>query len=136
MVQGPTLYVEISLKKDVGSIGYDEVIYGDLEAAFDSVATDYDHHIFDNPINTWLRNVSIGMMAQIFEPGQTVLEVGCGTGTETLSLARKGVRVIASDISQKMLDVLSRKASAAGLSGRIVPVHCRPTQLVQIGSRT
>ena len=127
--KGQHLYVEISLKKEIGSIGYDEVIYGDLEAAFDSVAANYDHHIFDNPINTWLRNVSIGTMIQIFKPGQTVLEVGCGTGTETLSLARKGVRVIASDISQKMLDVLSKKASSAGLSDEIVPVHCRPSQL-------
>jgi len=128
--KGQHLYVEMSLEKDLDSIGYDEVIYGDLEVAFDSVAADYDHHIFDNPINTWLRNVSIGSMSQIFKPGQTVLEVGCGTGTETLSMARRGVRVIASDISQKMLDVLSKKASAAGLSDRIVPVHCKPTQLV------
>jgi SAM-dependent methyltransferase len=128
--KGQHLYVEISLKSDLGSIGYDQVIYGDLEAAFDSVAADYDHHIFDNPINTWLRNVSIGTMSEIFKPDQTILEIGCGTGTETLSLARKGVRVIASDISQKMLDVLSRKAKSVGLCDRITPVHCRPTQLV------
>ncbi len=88
-----------------------------------------DHHIFDNPINTWLRNVSIGTMSEIFNPGQTVLEVGCGTGTETLSLARKGVTIIASDISQKMLDVLTKKAKQVGLSNKIVPLHCRPTEL-------
>jgi deazaflavin-dependent oxidoreductase (nitroreductase family) len=127
--KGQHLFVEINIKKELGSIGYDEVIYGDLEAAFDSVAADYDHHIFDNPINTWLRNVSIGTMVQLFKQGDTVLEVGCGTGTETLSLARRGLTIIAADISEKMLQVLSRKAAVRGLSDRIITVHCRPTQL-------
>jgi deazaflavin-dependent oxidoreductase (nitroreductase family) len=127
--KGQHLYVEISILKEVGSIGYDQVIYGDLEAAFDSVAENYDHHIFDNPINTWLRNVSIGTMTDIFKPNQTVVEVGCGTGTETLSLARSGVKIIATDISQKMLEVLSRKAKDAGLSDRVIPIHCRPIEL-------
>jgi deazaflavin-dependent oxidoreductase (nitroreductase family) len=127
--KGQHLFVEISIEKGLGAIGYDEIIYGDLEAAFDAVAPDYDHHIFGNPINTWLRNVSIGTMVELFKPGQTVLEVGCGTGTETLSLARHGLTIIATDISEKMLQVLSKKAARVGLSDRIVPVHCRPTQL-------
>ncbi|MDA4129472.1 MAG: nitroreductase/quinone reductase family protein [Thaumarchaeota archaeon] len=127
--KGQHLFVEIAVKKELGSISYDEIIYGDLEAAFDSVAAHYDHHIFDNPINTWLRNVSIGTMVQMFKPGETVLEVGCGTGTETLSLARHGLRIIATDISEKMLEVLSKKAARLNLSDRIIPVHCRPTEL-------
>jgi len=127
--KGQHTYVEMLLRGGPTSIGYDEIIYGDLEAAFDSVAEHYDHHIFDNPINTWLRNVSIGEMAQLFKPDQTVLEVGCGTGTETLSLARRGVRIIAVDISSKMLEVLSKKARASGVSDRIETLHCRPTEL-------
>ncbi len=38
---GQHVYIEVSLVKQLGSIGYDEVIYGDLEAAFDSVAENY-----------------------------------------------------------------------------------------------
>ena len=128
--KGQHLYVEISISKKLGTLDYDELVYGDLEAAFDSVADSYDEHIFGNPINTWLRNVSIGMMKTVFQPGSTVLEVGCGTGTETLSLANAGIRVVACDISQKMLDVLTKKARSAGLSQAIVPVHCRPIELV------
>ena len=126
---GQHSYVQISLSRSLGTLDYSEIIYGDLEAAFDSVAENYDHHIFDNAINTWLRNISIGRMAALFKPGQTILEVGCGTGTETLSLARRGIKIIAADISGKMLSVLSRKARASGLSDMIVPLHCRPIEL-------
>ena len=128
--KGQRLYVQIAITRQLGSIHYDDLVYGDLEAAFDSVAEDYDRHIFGNPVNTWLRNVSIGVMSNVFRAGSTVLEIGCGTGTETLSLARRGVKVIASDISQKMLDVLMRKAGSAGLNDSVIPLHCRPVQLV------
>ena len=30
-----------------------------LEAAFDGVAENYDHHIMDNEMNLWLRNRSV-----------------------------------------------------------------------------
>ncbi|MDG6995227.1 MAG: methyltransferase domain-containing protein [Nitrososphaerota archaeon] len=128
--KGQRLYVQVSISKKLGALNYDELVYGDLEAAFDSVADSYDRHIFGNPINTWLRNVSIGVMKTIFRPGSTVLEIGCGTGTETLSLANAGIRVVACDISQKMLDVLTEKARSAGLSEAVVPVHCKPIELV------
>jgi SAM-dependent methyltransferase len=129
--RGQHRYVEIALTKQVGSLRFDDLVYGDLEAAFDSIAEDYDHHIFGNPMNTWLRNLSIGIMTEVFTPGETVLEVGCGTGTETLSLARSGIRVIASDISSKMLKVLESKAKAAGLTEKIITLHSRPTQLFE-----
>ena len=136
---GQHTYVEFSIMKSMGLLDYDEMVYGDLEAAFDSVAKDYDHHIFDNSVNTWLRNVSVGKMTRLFKRGDTVLEVGCGTGTETLNLAKNGVNVVATDISGKMLSVLSRKAKALGLSDRISTIHCRPIglkdEIQQLGLR-
>ncbi|QQG48510.1 MAG: nitroreductase family deazaflavin-dependent oxidoreductase [archaeon] len=125
---GQTTYIEIEPRSE-SPVDLDELVYGDLEAAFDGVAENYDHHILDNPMNLWLRNRSVDVMTRVFRPGETILEIGCGTGTETLVLARKGIKVIASDISSKMLEVLARKASAAGLGGSIVPVHSRPYEL-------
>ncbi|MGI0083742.1 MAG: nitroreductase/quinone reductase family protein, partial [Nitrososphaerales archaeon] len=127
---GQHTYVEL-LVRESASANLDEIIYGDLEAAFDGVAEDYDRHIFGNPINTWLRNVSIAVMNGLFRPGDTVLEIGCGTGTETLSLARRGVRVIATDISSKMVEVLNSKARKSGLSEKVIGVWSRPVDLAE-----
>jgi len=125
---GQMEYVEVApLERE--SVAYDELVYGDLEAAFDGVAEDYDRHILGNPINVWLRNRSVALMAGVFKPGQTILEVGCGTGTETISLARRGITIIAADISSKMLEVLRRHAEEASVKDLVVPIHCRPYQL-------
>jgi SAM-dependent methyltransferase len=126
---GQTRYVEVDITAQSKSEDYAELYYADLEAAFDGVAEGYDHHIFGNPMNLWLRNRSLYYLFQLFTPGQVVLELGCGTGTETLALAKYGVKIIAVDISSKMLNVLARKARDAGLSDAIVPVHAHPYNL-------
>ena len=126
---GQTNFVRIRLGSQVSSEDLNELVYADLEAAFDGVAEDYDRHIFGNTMNVWLRNRSVSLMLSLFKRGDTVLEIGCGTGTETLSLARNGIKVVATDLSSKMLQVLTRKSKEAGLSDLVVPVHCRPYQL-------
>lgn len=50
-------------------------------------------------------------------PQATVLDLGCGTGRQTLVLARElRARITAIDIHQPYLDGLARNAAAAGLS--------------------
>ncbi len=128
---GKTEYISIDLGAQVASEDFHELVYADLEAAFDGVAPDYDRHIFGNPVNIWLRNRSLAMMKRTFKEGDTILEVGCGTGTETLALAARGINVLATDISSKMLDVLKRHAEDQGLSDKIIPIHSRPTALLE-----
>ena len=128
---GQHTYAEIQILSQSQADDYYELVYADLEAAFDGVAEDYDRHIFGNPMNVWLRNRSVNLLKKVFKPGDVVLEIGCGTGTETLSLAQHGVKVVASDISSKMLQVLQRKSKEAGLQERVIPVHARPYMLRQ-----
>ncbi|MDA4125270.1 MAG: methyltransferase domain-containing protein [Thaumarchaeota archaeon] len=125
---GQSTYVEIELL-DQEPEAYDELVYSDLEAAFDGVAETYDSHIFGNPMNLWLRNRSVSLLRSLFGGGDQVVEVGCGTGTETLSLARRGVKVLACDISSRMLDVMMKKARREGLEDSVVPLHCRPYEI-------
>jgi SAM-dependent methyltransferase len=47
---------------------------------------------------------------------RTAIDAGAGTGFHSLLLAQLGVKVTAVDISQRMLDVLSRHAAAMSLS--------------------
>lgn len=121
-------FVRVALQSQTRE-AYDELTYSDLEAAFDGVADTYDEHIFGNPMNVWLRNRSLALMTKQFSPGDVVIEVGCGTGTETIALAKRGVKILATDISSKMLQELSKKAEAFGVNGRIVPIHCRPYEI-------
>jgi SAM-dependent methyltransferase len=83
-------------------------------APFDAVAAGYDAAFSDRLLARWLRAAVQERLAHAFRPGDHVLELGCGTGEDALWLARRGVRVTATDVSSGMLDVARRKAAAAG----------------------
>jgi len=74
-----------------------------------------------NPFRRLFENPN-KMLGPFVREGMTVLEPGCGMGYFTLPLARmvgpKG-RVVAVEIQEKMLSVLSRRARKAGLDDRI-----------------
>ena len=86
---------------------------------FDGLAADYDRGVSSNTLDRHLRAVSNAVLARAYRPSDRVLEVGAGTGLETLPLARRGTRVVATDISSRMLARLSEKALAEGLEGRV-----------------
>lgn len=73
-----------------------------------------------------LRWLTRGRLAQAYarltarvQPGQRVLDIGCGTGALTLLAAARGARVKGIDINAAMLEQARRKARAAGLDSRI-----------------
>ena len=60
-------------------------------------------------------------------PGATVLEMGCGTGTNAVELARRGYRVTAVDLAASAVEKGRAKAIRAG-----VPVDFRVGDLTQV----
>lgn len=128
---GTRFSVSIEIVDRLSGADPDRLVYTELEAAFDGIAEEYDSHIYGNPVNSYLRALSVGFMKQVFSPGDTVVEIGCGTGTETLALARHGVSIVATDISSKMLKIVERKALALGLSGRVVTAKCSVSALAE-----
>ncbi|MBI3941436.1 MAG: methyltransferase domain-containing protein [Chloroflexi bacterium] len=86
------------------------------EAPFDAVASVYDQDFTGRLLGQWLRDAVREELGRVFQPGERILELGCGTGEDAIWLARRGALVTATDVSQAMLAIAQRKADTAGIS--------------------
>jgi ubiquinone/menaquinone biosynthesis C-methylase UbiE len=88
-------------------------------------------YFIDNFLRRWLHNPE-KILGPYVQPGMSVMDFGCGMGMFSIALARlvgdRG-RVIAVDLQQKMLDVLMKRASAAGVADRITAHRCERTSI-------
>ena len=82
---------------------------------FDAAAAGYDAAFTDRQLGRWVRGIVWERMAAAFKPGDRLLELGCGTGEDAVWLARRGVRVDATDAAPAMLAATRRKADSAGV---------------------
>ena len=78
-------------------------------APFDPAASTYDTVFTETTLAQWLRALVRAQIADIFRPGDQVLELGCGTGEDAVWLAQRGIRVTATDASEEMLQVARLK---------------------------
>ena len=86
-------------------------------AAFDAVAPVYDATFGPqaNLVMAYLRRRSLAVLLASFPPGSELLELGCGTGQEALTLARAGRRVLATDPSPAMLERAAANVAAGDM---------------------
>ncbi|MHB8118545.1 MAG: class I SAM-dependent methyltransferase [Methanothrix sp.] len=85
----------------------------------------------DNPIRRLIHNPQ-KILGEYIEPGQTVLDVGCGSGTFSLAIAKmvgESGKVIAVDVQEEMLQILRKKAAQQGLESRIVTHKSDPDRI-------
>ena len=103
--------------------GRDHVISAaDLEqtqAAFDSVAADYDSPRGNNALIQRMRATIWRELGARFERSARLIDLGCGTGIDAEHLARSGHTVLATDWSPAMVERTRRRASEAGLADRV-----------------
>ncbi len=88
-------------------------------AAFERVAETYDADSTDAPVSRWLRQQLWTWLAELFPSGSHLLELGCGTGEDAVWFARRGVRVLATDISPQMLALTARKAAQSEVAALV-----------------
>jgi SAM-dependent methyltransferase len=86
---------------------------------FDAVADDYDADFTNTHLGRMLRRRVWSILARHFAAGDRVLELACGTGEDAIWLAKRGVRVTATDGSAKMIRVTGDKVARNGLAGRV-----------------
>ncbi len=98
--------------------------------AFDVLATDYDDRFERSTLGTLMRQAVRRRLDACFAPGDRVLELNCGTGEDALYLARRGVRVLATDCSAAMVEIARRKVDNAGLAGTVETRQMAIEQLV------
>lgn len=103
--------------------------YGDLEEAFCWVQDPF--------VQRFLRGAYLRRALANVRPGDSVLEVGCGTGWLTLLLARVGAGdVVGVDVSGAQIARARLAAARAGLSGRVRFVEGGEEALgAQVGGR-
>lgn len=77
----------------------------------------YDQLMSDAPYEQWLQFLKEKVKSvQKEQQPLTILDVGCGTGTLSLILAREGFQVTGVDLSEDMLSIAQKKALEARVS--------------------
>jgi SAM-dependent methyltransferase len=96
--------------------------------AYEAAAPDYDRQIQGDG---WMRSVLWDRYARLFSTGQTVLDLGCGTGIDAVFLAQRGIRVMGIDASPAMIAQSRAKLATAALEDI---VDLRVMEIARIGS--
>ena len=91
--------------------------------AFDRLAPDYDA-LTGGEIFQRLRRRTHTVLARRFAAGARVLEIGCGTGADTVFLASRGTRVVACDPSEEMVSRSLRRVAREKLDDRVSVLPC------------
>jgi ubiquinone/menaquinone biosynthesis C-methylase UbiE len=84
---------------------------------YESLSGDYDHR-FDNPRINYMRSVEKKVLPDILKMG-LILDIGCGTGEQSVFLVEKGYRVLGVDISKEMLKIAKERIKDANFKDRI-----------------
>src|SRR2546425_10494320 len=107
-----------------------QAYYRHLERGFDDLAPTYDKDIAANEVTIRMRKIFRKALLEAFHPGRRVIEIGCGTGIDALWLAEQGLEVVATDISQGMVDRVAEKARAMALGSKLI---CRKLAAKDVG---
>ncbi len=93
-------------------------------AAFDALAPRYDAAWSNGCIGRLQRDQVWHVLLRAFQRGESVLDIGCGTGIDAARLAEGGIRVHATDISPVMLDIARRKIKREGAEDMVTFELC------------
>lgn len=93
---------------------------------FDGIAEQWDGW---EDLDVVARKLAQGLEAFEVEPGETVLDVGCGTGNLVAALLARlsaAGRVVAVDISPRMIEVARSKIADERVTWRVADARCLP----------
>ena len=88
-------------------------------------------YTFDNPLRKLFQDPN-EILRQLVQPGQVVVDIGCGLGYFSIALARMvgpDGKVLALDVQPQMIQRAERRARHQGLENRIDFRVCEPNHL-------
>ena len=88
-------------------------------AAFDQLASQYDELWTRSAVGRLQREAVWRHIGILFQPGQTILDLGCGTGDDGRRLMQAGLRVRAIDVSREMVKI----ARDRGVDAEALPIE-------------
>ena len=92
-------------------------------------------HKFAFMLDNWIRKLFQNpekILKEYINPGDTVIDMGCGPGFFTIDIARmvgENGKVIAVDLQKEMLARVSKKAARKGVFGRVAYHRCEPDRI-------
>lgn len=87
-----------------------------MKAGFDAAALGYDREFTHSPIGILQRQRVMRYLNRLLGTKPLkILELNCGTGEDAIELARQGHEVVATDVSEAMLQVARSKSAGMGL---------------------
>jgi SAM-dependent methyltransferase len=87
--------------------------------AFEDVI-DYEKRVVNNAYYKALDQIAFfDWMEQNLDPGDFVLDIGCGTGRQCIPLAERGIRTVGVDIDEEMLQEAVKKLNRLPSGGKV-----------------
>ena len=89
-----------------------------MRTPFDKIATFYDELFTRTAIGKMQRNIICNYLDESLSTNQriNILELNCGTGEDTVYFAKKGLCVVATDLSDEMLKLTNEKINKLGMN--------------------
>lgn len=100
--------------------------------AFTRQSVIYDDYEKENQTLIWMRKQVRKHAMSFLNPGDKLLELNSGTGTDAVYFAQKGILVHSTDISNGMIEQIEKKVNDHNLSHKISYEQCSYTELNKI----
>lgn len=94
-----------------------------MKADFDIAAKNYDTSFTNSEIGKLQRNLVYYNLKKHLNTKKNILEINCGTGEDAIWLANQNYKVIATDISEKMIEVAKSKINLVNLKFEVVDIN-------------
>ncbi|HZV13515.1 MAG TPA: class I SAM-dependent methyltransferase [Candidatus Kapabacteria bacterium] len=85
-------------------------------SGYNKIAPFYNEHLASEQ---WIRDLLWSCYLSYYKAGDHVLDVGCGTGIDSIFLAEQGINVTAIDISSEMIAQLKKSATSLNVGKMI-----------------